>query len=70
MAGEKGTGKSTLIEALAVAAGFNAEGGSRNLMFETYPTHSELSDHLILRYDRNFLAAPERMFHHLFKDEE
>ena len=27
--GENGTGKSTLIEAIAVSAGFNAEGGSR-----------------------------------------
>jgi predicted ATPase len=29
--GENGTGKSTLIEAMAVAAGFNAEGGSRTV---------------------------------------
>ncbi|MGH3793661.1 MAG: AAA family ATPase [Pseudonocardiaceae bacterium] len=27
LVGDNGTGKSTLIEALAVAAGFNAEGG-------------------------------------------
>ena len=27
--GENGTGKSTLLEAMAVAEGFNAEGGSR-----------------------------------------
>ncbi|MBV9495693.1 MAG: AAA family ATPase [Acidobacteria bacterium] len=33
--GENGSGKSTLIEALAIAAGFNAEGGSRNFRFET-----------------------------------
>jgi len=33
--GENGSGKSTLIEALAVAAGFNAEGGSKNFQFET-----------------------------------
>ena len=33
--GENGTGKSTLIEAIAVAAGFNEEGGSRNFQFET-----------------------------------
>jgi predicted ATPase len=44
--GDNGTGKSTLIEALAVAAGFNAEGGSRNLRFETYATHSPLASRL------------------------
>ena len=33
--GENGTGKSTLVEAIAIAAGFNAEGGSRNFQFET-----------------------------------
>ena len=31
--GENGTGKSTLLEAIAVAYGFNAEGGSRNFTF-------------------------------------
>ena len=40
--GENGTGKSTLLEAVAVAAGFNAEGGSRNFNFATKETHSEL----------------------------
>lgn len=34
-AGENGSGKSTIIEALAVAAGFNEEGGSKNFRFET-----------------------------------
>jgi predicted ATPase len=46
--GENGSGKSTLIEALAVAAGFNAEGGSQNFRFETRSAHSELSKHLTL----------------------
>lgn len=40
--GENGTGKSTLIEAIAVAMGFNAEGGSRDFSFSTRDTHSEL----------------------------
>jgi predicted ATPase len=35
LVGENGSGKSTLIEAIAVAAGFNAEGGSRNFRFTT-----------------------------------
>ena len=50
--GDNGTGKSTLVEALAVAAGFNAEGGSRNLQFETYATHSALASNLRLRWAR------------------
>ena len=29
LVGENGSGKSTIIEAIAVAAGFNAEGGTR-----------------------------------------
>ncbi len=47
--GENGTGKSTLLEAIAVAFGFNAEGGSRNFNFSTMDTHSELCDKLVLR---------------------
>lgn len=44
--GENGTGKSTLLEAIAVAYGFNAEGGSRNFTFSTNATHSELCKHI------------------------
>jgi predicted ATPase len=40
--GENGTGKSTLLEAIAVAFGFNAEGGTRNFNFATEETHSDL----------------------------
>ena len=46
--GENGTGKSTLLEAIAVAAGFNAEGGSRNFHFSTADTHSGLHRYLNL----------------------
>ena len=41
-AGDNGTGKSTLLEAIAVAAGFNPEGGTRNYSFSTYDDVSEL----------------------------
>ena len=51
--GENGTGKSTLLEALAVACGFNAEGGSRNFCFSTREPHSEL--HQYLRLSRGLL---------------
>lgn len=40
--GENGTGKSTLLEAVAVNFGFNPEGGSRNFNFSTRETHSVL----------------------------
>ncbi len=46
--GENGTGKSTLLEAIAVAYGFNAEGGSRNFAFSTNETHSELYKYITL----------------------
>ena len=46
LVGENGTGKSTLLEAIAVAYGFNAEGGSRNFNFAGNQTHSELWEHL------------------------
>ncbi|PWM47479.1 MAG: ABC transporter ATP-binding protein [Clostridiales bacterium] len=46
--GENGTGKSTLIEAIAVAYGFNPEGGSRNFDFSTNQSHSDLWKHLVI----------------------
>ena len=42
--GENGTGKSTLLESIAVAYGFNPEGGTLNYRFSTYDDVSELSD--------------------------
>lgn len=44
--GENGTGKSTLLEAIAVSLGFNPEGGTRNFNFETQATHSDLYKYL------------------------
>lgn len=44
--GENGTGKSTLLEALAVVWGFNPEGGSRNFAFSTADSHSALCKNL------------------------
>lgn len=46
--GENGTGKSTLLEAIAVAWGFNPEGGTRNFNFATRASHSELHQYLRL----------------------
>ena len=41
-AGENGTGKSTLLEAMAIKSGFNPEGGTINYSFSTYDDHSHL----------------------------
>lgn len=46
--GENGTGKSTLLEAVAVAFGFNPEGGTRNFNFSTNETHSGLHNNIVL----------------------
>ncbi|KLU63360.1 DNA replication and repair protein RecF [Peptococcaceae bacterium CEB3] len=44
--GENGSGKSTILEAIAVAYGFNAEGGTRNFNFSSRATHSELNNYI------------------------
>lgn len=48
LAGANASGKSTLIEAIAVACGLNPEGGSRNFNFQTRASHSPLSDNIRL----------------------
>lgn len=62
LVGENGTGKSTLLEGIAVACGFNPEGGTRNFNFSTRATHSVLGEYLTparKRYPRDgfFLRA-------------
>jgi predicted ATPase len=44
--GENGTGKSTLIEAIAISYGLNPEGGSRNFTHSTRASHSNLDEAL------------------------
>ena len=46
--GENGTGKSTLLEAVALGAGMNPEGGGRNFQFATRSSHSSLHEYLRL----------------------
>ena len=46
--GDNGTGKSTLLEAIAVACGFNPEGGTRNFNFGTRESHSPLHRHIVV----------------------
>jgi predicted ATPase len=49
--GENGSGKSTILEALAVASGFNAEGGTMNFNFATRRSESPL--HRCVRFARS-----------------
>jgi predicted ATPase len=53
--GENGTGKSTLLEAIAYHAGFGPEGGSKNISFKTsvddaYIGVQNLAEHLVLSW--------------------
>lgn len=44
--GENGSGKSTVLESIAVAYGFNAEGGTINFNFMSRATHSNLNNYI------------------------
>lgn len=63
LVGENGTGKSTLLEALAVISDLNPEGGSRSFKFATKDSHSllyryiRLSRSAIMPNDSYFLRA-------------
>ncbi|MBR0230104.1 MAG: AAA family ATPase, partial [Erysipelotrichaceae bacterium] len=46
-----GTGKSTLLEAMAIKSGFNPEGGTINYSFSTYDDHSHLYEGLTITKD-------------------
>lgn len=55
--GENGTGKSTILEAIAHKAGFGSEGGSKNIHFKTseentYTGAQHLADQLTLSWRR------------------
>jgi predicted ATPase len=60
LTGDNGTGKSTLIEAIAICLGFNAEGGSRNFRFANRRSESVL--HSSLRAIRDPGASREGFF--------
>jgi len=68
-AGENGTGKSTLLEAIAAHYGFGPEGGNRNLQFETSDSSrsvDRLTRALRLSFDirtgRGFYFRAESLF--------
>ncbi len=60
LVGENGSGKSTFLEGVAVASGFNAEGGSKNFNFSSRDTHSKL--HEYLRISRGIPFARDGFF--------
>ncbi|MES2653259.1 MAG: AAA family ATPase [Bacteroidota bacterium] len=65
--GENGMGKSTLLEAIAVASGFNAEGGTKNFNFNTRASHSDLHQHIrtsrgVKRHKDGFFLRSESFF--------
>lgn len=64
--GENGSGKSTILEAIAVAAGFNAEGGTVNFNFATRRSESPLHRALRLvrtrRFKNGFFLRAESFF--------
>ncbi len=56
--GENGSGKSLLLESLAVQMHLNPEGGSRNFHFATKATHVDIDRHLRV----GILASPSDAF--------
>lgn len=73
--GENGTGKSTLIEAIAVAYGFNPEGGTMNYRFSTFDDVSQLSSaiRIVKGYRRaksNYFFRAESFFNMASKAED
>ena len=58
--GENGTGKSTLLEAIAVACGFNPEGGTKNFKFGTRESHSNLWKYI--RLSRSYKRPKDGFF--------
>jgi predicted ATPase len=67
LVGANGSGKSTVLEAMAIAAGLNPEGGSSNFAFDTRESHSPLADALTLvrgtrRPKTDFFLRAESVF--------
>ncbi|GAB3173619.1 AAA family ATPase [Myceligenerans halotolerans] len=60
LCGDNGSGKSTIVESIAVACGLNPEGGSRNFAFSTRAAEHTLAD--LLRIARHAGKRPRDGF--------
>jgi len=58
--GDNGTGKSTLLEAIAIKYGFNPEGGSKNFNFSTHASHSNL--HQFVKLTKGYKTPKDGFF--------
>jgi predicted ATPase len=58
--GENGAGKSTVLEAVAIALGFGPEGGTKNVQLKT--TESVSSLHSVLRMGQSFKKPKDAYF--------
>jgi predicted ATPase len=65
--GENGSGKSTILEAIAYQCGFNAAGGGKNNSYEVDASHSVLGDHVRLSWmpkiTNGFFLRAETFYH-------
>ena len=64
-----------MLEAIAIAAGFNPEGGTKNYSFSTYDSHSELCDAMklirgIRREGWGYFLRAESFYNVATKEEE
>ncbi|MBD3109815.1 AAA family ATPase [Bacillus sp. AGMB 02131] len=65
--GENGSGKSTILEAIASSYGFNPEGGTRNFNFSSFQSHSNLDEYLtvikgVFRPEDGFFLRAESFY--------
>nr|WP_106783278.1 AAA family ATPase [Lysinibacillus timonensis] len=65
--GENGTGKSTLLEAIADKCGFNTAGGGKNNFYQVHASESALSENLRLSWlpkiSNGFFLRAESFYH-------
>jgi predicted ATPase len=72
--GDNGSGKSTIMEAVAIRIGLNPEGGTKNTRFETHNTVSSLYANVVLetgnRIKHSFFFRSETVYNLFSKAEK